>query len=100
MLNEKQVKKFKEDGFVLVRELFSKSEIKKILKYTEELQTSTEVSGKEWKYFEKSEINKNEKVLARIENYCKYHEGFNDLCKNSRIMECVNDCLGEKGILL
>jgi len=99
MLNEKQVKKFKEDGFVLVRELFSKFEIKKILKYTEELQTSTEVSGKEWKYFEKSEINKNEKVLARIENYCKYHEGFNDLCNNSRIMECVNDCLGEKGIL-
>ena len=99
MLNEKQIKKFKNNGFVLVPELFSKSEIKKILKYTDKLQTSSEISGKEWKYFEKSEINEKEKVLARIENFCKFHKGFNDLCTASRIMECVNNCLGEEGVL-
>ena len=47
--------KLKQDGFILVPNLFDKSEIKKILKYTEELQTSPEVSGKEWKFFEKSQ---------------------------------------------
>ena len=66
MLNDDQIKKFKEDGFVLFRNLFDKSEIKKILKYTEKLQDSPEVSGKEWKFFENSEINKNEKVLILI----------------------------------
>ena len=53
MLTDKQIKQFKEDGLVLVPELFNKSEVELILKYTEELQTSPEVSGKEWKYFEK-----------------------------------------------
>ena len=99
MLNDKQIKEFKKNGFVLIRELFSKSETKLILKYIEELQNAAEVSGKEWKYFEKSEINKEKKVLARIENFCKYHNGFNDLCTKSRILDCVNDCLGEKGVL-
>ena len=57
MLNEKQIRKFKDDGFVLVPELFDKSEIKKILSYTEELQNAPDISGKQWKYFEKSKIN-------------------------------------------
>ena len=99
MLTDKQIKQFKNDGLVLVPELFNKSEVELILKYTEELQTSPEVSGKEWKYFEKSKINKDEKILQRIENFCKYHKGFNDLCAKSRIIECVNGCFGEKGIL-
>ena len=56
MLNEKQIKQFKEDGFVLVPELFNKSEITEILEYTEKLQTKPEVSGEEWKYFEESKL--------------------------------------------
>ena len=92
MLNEKQIKKFKDDGFVLIPGLFNSSEVNKILKYTEELQKGPEISGKEWKYFEESKINEKEKVLARIENFCKYHKGFHELCTRSRIMDCVNDC--------
>ena len=99
MLTDKQIKQFQNDGLVLVPELFNKSEVELILKYTEELQTSPEVSGKEWKYFEKSKINKDEKILQRIENFCKYHKGFSELCTKSRIIECVNDCFGEKGTL-
>ena len=45
MLIDKQIKQFKNDGLVLVPELFNKSEVELILKYTEELQTSPEVSG-------------------------------------------------------
>ena len=99
MLNDNQIKEFKNNGFVLVPELFNKSETELIVKYTEEIQNASETSGKEWKYFEKSKINKDKRVLERIENFCKYHEGFNDLCANSRITESVNDCFGEKGIL-
>ena len=99
MLNDNQIKEFKNNGFVLVPELFNKSETELIVKYTEEIQNASEISGKEWKYFEKSKINKDKRVLERIENFCKYHEGFNDLCANSRITESVNDCFGEKGIL-
>jgi len=99
VLNDNQIKEFKNNGFVFVPELFNKSETELIVKYTEEIQNASEISGKEWKYFEKSKINKDNRVLERIENFCKYHEGFNDLCANSRITESVNDCFGEKGIL-
>ena len=99
MLSDNQIKEFKNNGFVCIPGLFDKAEIKLILKYTEELQNAPEVSGKEWKYFEKSKINKNKRVLERIENFCKYHKGFKELCTKNKITQCVNDCFGEKGIL-
>ena len=37
--------------------------------------------------------------MERIENFCKYHKGFKDLCTKRKIMKCVNDIFGEKGIL-
>ena len=82
MLNEKQIKEFKKNGFVLIRQLFDKSETELILKYTEELQKAPEISGKEWKYFEESKLNKSQKVLARIENFCKYICLFSSNLKN------------------
>ena len=99
MLDKKQIEKFKKDGFVHVPKLFNDAEVKSILEYTETMQNSPEVSGKEWKYFEESKLNKSQKVLARIENFCKYHNGFNDLCTKGRIIDCVNDCFGEEGVL-
>ena len=80
MLSKSEINKFKNDGFVLIRELFSKNEVKTLIKYTEELQNSPEISGREWKFFEESKLNKKQKVLARIENFCKFHDGFNLLC--------------------
>ena len=99
MLNKDQITEFKEKGFVYVPGLFNKDEIELILKFTEELQSSPEISGKEWKYFEQSKINKDKKVLSRIENFCLHHNGFNELCTKSKIIDCVNDCFGEQGIL-
>ena len=52
MLSKSEINKFKNDGFVLIRELFSKNEVKTLIKYTEELQNSPEISGIEWKFFE------------------------------------------------
>ena len=54
MLSKSEINKFKNDGFVLIRELFSKNEVKTLIKYTEELQNSPEISGREWKFFEES----------------------------------------------
>ena len=99
MLSKEQIIQFKEEGFVIIRNLLDKKEIDLLIQYTEELQNAPVVSNKEWKYFEKSEINKDKRVLERIENFCKHHQGFNNICTKSRILECVNDCFGEKGIL-
>ena len=99
MLTRDQIKKFKDDGFVLVPNLFNKKELDDLVLYTDELQNSPEVSGKERKFFEKSKQDENQKVLARIENFCKFHNGFNYLCTKSKIIECVKDCFGEDGVL-
>ena len=59
MLSKEQITQFKEEGFVIIRNLFDKKEIDLLIQYTEELQNAPVVSGKEWKYFEESKLNKN-----------------------------------------
>ena len=98
MLSNKQIKQFKDDGFIKVPSLFSKEEVELISKYTDELQNSPEVSGKEWKYYEDGKLN-DDRIICRIENFCKYHTGFNDLSSKGKLIDCVNDCFGEKSIL-
>ena len=99
MLSKEQIKQFKDDGYVVVRNLLDKKEVDLIIQYTEELQNAEEVSGKEWKYFEEIKLDKNKKVLSRIENFCKFHKGFEEICTQNKIIDCVNDCFGEEGIL-
>ena len=99
MFSKEQIIQFKEEGFVIIRNLFDKKEIDLLIQYTEELQNAPVVSGKEWKYFEESKLNKNKNILARIENFCKFHKGFANLCTKDKIIECINDCLGEEGVL-
>ena len=99
MLSKEQIKQFKDDGFVVIRNLLDKKEVDLIIQYTEELQNAEEVSGKEWKYFEESKLDKNKKVLSRIENFCKFHKGFEEICTQNKIIDCVKDCFGEEGIL-
>ena len=99
MLSKEQIIQFKEEGFVIIRNLLDKKEIDLLIQYTEELQNAPVVSGKEWKYFEESKLDKNKNILARIENFCKFHKGFSNLCTKDKIIECINDCLGEEGVL-
>ena len=47
MLSKEQIKQFKDDGYVVVRNLLDKKEVDLIIQYTEELQNAEEVSGKE-----------------------------------------------------
>ena len=98
MLSKKQIKQFKDDGFIKVPSLFSKEEVELISKYTDELKNSPEVSDREWKYYEDGKLN-DDRIICRIENFCKYHTGFNDLSSKGKLIDCVNDCFGEKGIL-
>ena len=37
--------------------------------------------------------------MSRIENFCKFHKGFEEICTQNKIIDCVNDCFGEEGIL-
>ena len=89
-LTELQIKKYEDDGFLLLKKFFGKEEmepvIKSINKFSELPYNFWEV-GKEMAYYETSNENKNERILNRVEKAVDYHPVFGKSEKKWRIMK-------------
>lgn len=98
IFSEQQVEQFRRDGFLLVRGMYSDEEVADISRWTDELSASPEVSGKDWKYFEKSQ-NDASRILCRIENFVPIHEGFAEQITRRRMHQAVSELFGEEAVL-
>ncbi len=99
ILNEDQLQFWKNQSHLLLQDLLSPNEIKKLVSWTEELQSWPETPGKWMKYFETPPQNKSKRLLCRVENFLQYHEGFNNLLKDPRILGALSQLMGETALL-
>ena len=101
-LTELQIKKYQDDGFLLLKKFFSKEEmepvIKSINKFSEVSYNFWEV-GKEMVYYETSNENENERILCRVEKYVDYHPEFQKLASSSKILSALQDLMGGPCVL-
>ena len=101
-LTELQIKKYQNDGFLLLKKLFSKEEmepiIKSINKFSEVPYNFWEV-GKEMAYYETSNENESERILCRIEKYVDYHPEFQKLASSNKILSALQDLMGGPCVL-
>ena len=99
-LTESQIKKFQDDGFLLLKKFFSAEEmgpiIKSINKFSE-LPYNFWEAGKEMAYYETS--NENERILCRIEKYVDYHPEFQKLANSKKVLSILEDLMGGSCIL-
>ena len=98
ILSDEQVAQFHRDGYLLVRGMYSADEVAEIARWTEEVATSPEVAGRDWKYFEKSQSD-GSRILCRIENFVPFHEGFAGLIQRRRMYQAVCELFGEQAAL-
>jgi len=96
-LDEMQRARFARDGFLVVRGLFDADEVRRIREMTEEVQAWPEIPGRYMKYFEKG--GNGERLLSRIENFCPYHDGWDDLVRGPRLLGAVSQLFGEPAVL-
>ena len=101
-LTELQIKKYQDDGFLLLKKFFSKEEmepiIKSINKFSEVPYNFWEV-GKEMVYYETSNENESERILCRIEKYVDYHPEFQKLASSNKILSALQDLMGGPCVL-
>ena len=111
-LTEQQIKKYQNDGFLLLKNFFSKDEIEPIIKSIEKfskMKPNDWEPGKEMAYYETSTSigdytlnetsTKNERILCRIEKYVDYHQEFQKLANSDRILSVLEDLMGGPCIL-
>lgn len=101
-LSEMDINRFKEDGFLLVKNFYSRDEISKVSDwinmYAKKKPEDWEL-GKEMAYYETSVFNKNERILSRIENFVEYHQGFRDVVNSEQLKGLLQDLVGEPCVL-
>ncbi|NEP56473.1 MAG: phytanoyl-CoA dioxygenase family protein [Symploca sp. SIO2G7] len=99
LFSESQIETFKKQGFIVVKGMYDPTEMKHIKNWVDEVQSLPEVPGKYMMYFEDSLLNSDQRVLARVENFCNYHEGFNSMINQEKMQQSVSELLGETAVL-
>jgi hypothetical protein len=98
VLTGAQVRQFNEDGYLLVPGMYTPEEVAQIISWTDDISSSPEVAGRDWKYFESSRED-GSRILCRIENFVPFHEGFASLILRRRMYQAVCELFGEPAVL-
>ncbi|HEY9725065.1 MAG TPA: phytanoyl-CoA dioxygenase family protein [Chroococcales cyanobacterium] len=99
LFSERELETFHQQGFVVVRSLYEGAQLEKLKTWTDEVQSWPEVPGKYMMYFEDSLLDSGKRVLSRIENFCPYHEGLNDLTNGEKMIQRISELFGEPSVL-
>jgi ectoine hydroxylase-related dioxygenase (phytanoyl-CoA dioxygenase family) len=98
-MHDDQIAAFQRDGYLLLRGFFDRDEVADITRWTEELAEAPEEVGRHWVYRETSLLDPQSRIIQRIENFCPFHEGFDRLVRQGRLIETVSRLFGEQAIL-
>ncbi|MBI3555844.1 MAG: phytanoyl-CoA dioxygenase family protein [Deltaproteobacteria bacterium] len=99
ILTESELKFWKENGYLLLRDFVSPAEQKTLGTWTKELANLPETPGKWMKYFEKSVTGHDKRMLCRLENFIPYHAGFNEFLNDARKLAILSQLMEEPAIL-
>lgn len=87
------------DGFLVVRGFFGAAETAAMLRWTEELSAATERPGQHWVYHEDSLAEPGRRVVQRIENFCPFHAGFDELIRGGALSRWTGALMGGPVVL-
>ena len=98
LLPDGAVAAYRDQGFLHLKGVFDAARMAEIRAWTDSLSQAPEVSGREWKYFEKSALD-GSRLLSRIENFTPYHDGFRKLLTEGPLPEAVGALIGDEAVL-
>lgn len=98
-VTKEHVTSFERRGFAAVPQLFDAREVERISKWVDELESSPEIPGRHWMYFEPSRTEPGKRLLNRIENFAPFHAGLAELLSGERLVGAASALFGERAVL-
>ena len=87
------------DGYLVVRDFFGADQTRDILRWAHELETAPEIPGQHWVYHEDSLTEPGRRLIQRIENFCPFHTGFDDLIRHGALSRWTAALMGGDVVL-
>lgn len=98
-LDKEQIEEFKSTGFLVIRGLYNAEEMKQITEWTEEVTNYPEVAGHVMMYFEQSKLEKEKRIISRIEDITSFHDGFGKLFLQGEIQQITSQLFDDDAVL-
>lgn len=98
-LSPDQIEQFRRDGFLILRRYYDSPTTARIAAWTAELAALPEVPGRQMMYFEPSILERGKRLLTRIENFCPFHAGFDELLNGPGLRDTVSLVFGEPAVM-
>lgn len=98
-MTPQQMADFERDGFVVIRGMYSASEIAEMSGWIDDLVARKPEKGKWMPYFEDSKLEPGKKILSRLEKFAEFHEGFGRMVAEERMAGRVSELLGAPAVL-
>ena len=98
-VEKSQIAAFRRTGFAVVPQLFDGREVERISKWVDELETSPEIPGRQWMYFEPSRSEPGKRLLNRVENFAPFHGPLAAVCSGEPLLGAVSALFGETAVL-
>jgi len=98
-LSENQLEDFDRDGFLVVPQMYSATEIDHVARWIDELSSRKPEIGKQMVYYEDSLTEKGQRILSRIEKFADYHENLRHFICSQRMLNTASQLLGDQALL-
>ena len=95
-LTGSKIEKYNNEGYFVCKNLFTKKEIKNIIKWTNEVEDFKEEKGKWMKYYDRSLTNSSKYILTRIENFYDYHKNLKKTLSQKKIINLIETLFQSK----
>ncbi len=87
------------EGYLLAPGLVNAAGVERLLRWTTELATGPEVSGRHWIYREDSLTTPGRRIVQRLENFCPFHEAFDGFVRAGALPAWTSALLGGPAVL-
>lgn len=99
ILTSEQKQFFDDNGYLWFKQFYTTAFTRTLQSWFGEVEQWAETPGKWMKYFEPSPLNKEERMLCRVENFIPYHDGFRALLMDVKLIGIVSELMEEPAIL-
>lgn len=99
MLSPRDIEVFRRDGFVVVRSLFSASEVAAMSDWIDALAAKPPARGAEMVYYEDSLAEPGRRILSRIEKFADEGSAFGSIVRSGRLLDAVSALLPGPAVL-
>ena len=87
------------DGFLVVRGFFDAARTAELQRWTDDLCAAPEQRGRQWIYHEDSLTEPGKPIVQRIENFCPFHDGFDDVVRAGALARWTGALMGGPVVL-